>query len=62
MAASVFTRCVLAQILDWVCARTSLDLFMWLNLEAIWMNLFKNKCEQDYRKRYKEVRRVAIEL
>ena len=50
------------QILDWVCASTSLDLFMWLNLEAIWMNLFKNKLEQAYRKRFKDVRVATVHV
>lgn len=33
---------------------------MWFKLEQIWVDLFKNKLEQAYRQRYKEVTRASV--
>lgn len=38
-------------VLDWVCATTSLDMFMWLRLQAIANDLFVCKCQSEYLKR-----------
>lgn len=44
------------QILDWVCATTSLDLMMWLKFDSIWTTLYRNTSQQAYRVRDKDVR------
>eukprot|EP00753_Platysulcus_tardus_P003067 PLAT12228.1.p1 GENE.PLAT12228.1~~PLAT12228.1.p1 ORF type:complete len:1010 (-),score=551.83 PLAT12228.1:62-2737(-) len=42
-------RCVL----DWVCIKTSLDMYMWYKLEDLAAMLFTVKCEMQYRVRMK---------
>jgi hypothetical protein len=42
-------------ILDWWCTKTSIDVFMWLQMEEIYAQLFKNACEMSTRRRDFEV-------
>jgi hypothetical protein len=40
----------MTSLLDWWCASTSLDVYMWLQIEEIYAQLFRNACQVNYRR------------
>ena len=41
----------LGSILDWICTETSLDMFMWMELDDLYAFLYLTRCNMEYRRR-----------